>query len=242
MTRRTGSVCPTDSGRTPSDRAAARSSAPRARVTRSGSSVEPKNKITLTRKQTSEIKKSDASGKARTIQVEVRKKRVFVKREDSPVAAPVEEPAAPVIDEAEQQRRDAEAARQADTLAFTSDRRPVAIIGTTGIRLCTLPVLALDRFFVFSDDVAPSVRIEIGVSPETIQVLEILERIFKHTVIDTKHDVAIHLDEAAVAVIGKARIARQRGEALNCLVIKSEVENGVHHARHRRPPAGAHRH
>ena len=48
---------------------------------RSHGSVEPKNKITLTRKQTSEIKKSDATGKARTIQVEVRKKRVFVKRD-----------------------------------------------------------------------------------------------------------------------------------------------------------------
>jgi translation initiation factor IF-2 len=47
-----------------------------------GAAAEPKNKITLTRKQTSEIiKKSDSSGKARTIQVEVRKKRVFVKRD-----------------------------------------------------------------------------------------------------------------------------------------------------------------
>jgi translation initiation factor IF-2 len=41
---------------------------------------EAKQKITLTRKQTSEIKKADSSGKSRTIQVEVRKKRVFVKR------------------------------------------------------------------------------------------------------------------------------------------------------------------
>ena len=50
--------------------------------------AEPKNKITLMRKQTSEIiKKSDSSGKARTIQVEVKKKRVFVKR-DTPDAAP----------------------------------------------------------------------------------------------------------------------------------------------------------
>ena len=39
---------------------------------KSHGSVESKNKITLTRKQTSEIKKSDAMGKARTIQVEVR--------------------------------------------------------------------------------------------------------------------------------------------------------------------------
>jgi len=54
---------------------------------KSHGSVEPKNKITLTRKQTSEIKKSDATGKARTIQVEVRKKRVFVKRDPAELAA-----------------------------------------------------------------------------------------------------------------------------------------------------------
>src|SRR5687768_5575557 len=43
-----------------------------------------RRKITLTRKSTSEIKQADASGKARTIQVEVRKKRVFVKRDETP--------------------------------------------------------------------------------------------------------------------------------------------------------------
>ncbi|HEY8067330.1 MAG TPA: translation initiation factor IF-2 [Burkholderiales bacterium] len=54
---------------------------------KSHGSVEPKNKITLTRKQTSEIKKSDSMGKARTIQVEVRKKRVFVKRDPAELQA-----------------------------------------------------------------------------------------------------------------------------------------------------------
>ncbi len=49
-----------------------------------GTSSAERKKITLTRKSTSEIKQADASGKARTIQVEVRKKRVFVKREDTP--------------------------------------------------------------------------------------------------------------------------------------------------------------
>ncbi|HSH73637.1 MAG TPA: translation initiation factor IF-2 [Methylophilaceae bacterium] len=43
----------------------------------------PKTKITLTRKQVTEIKKSDSTGKARTIQVEVRKKRVLVRRDPS---------------------------------------------------------------------------------------------------------------------------------------------------------------
>jgi len=53
---------------------------------------ESKSKITLTRKQTTEIKKSDATGRPRTIQVEVRKKRVFVKR-DANDTAPVPESA-----------------------------------------------------------------------------------------------------------------------------------------------------
>src|SRR5258707_8687483 len=50
-------------------------------------SAESKNKITLTRKQTSEIRKTDATGKYRTVQVEVRKKRVFVKRDPNEVTA-----------------------------------------------------------------------------------------------------------------------------------------------------------
>jgi len=43
-------------------------------------------KITLTRRQTSEIRQADAAGRSRTIQVEVRKKRVFVKRDLSELA------------------------------------------------------------------------------------------------------------------------------------------------------------
>src|SRR4029079_15806041 len=50
-------------------------------------SIEGKNKNHLTRRQTSEIKKTDATGKYRTLQVEVRKKRVFVKRDPAEVAA-----------------------------------------------------------------------------------------------------------------------------------------------------------
>ena len=41
-----------------------------------------RKKITLTKRSTSEIKQADATGKARTIQVEVRKKRTFIQRED----------------------------------------------------------------------------------------------------------------------------------------------------------------
>ena len=106
---------------------------------RSHGSAEPKNKITLTRKQTSEIKKADSTGKARTIQVEVRKKRVFVKRDPAevtaaamaaeappPAVAPVAAPepvAAPAagIDKKELEVR-AEEARRQNQLAEIQER------------------------------------------------------------------------------------------------------------------------
>ena len=73
-----------------------------------------RKKITVTRKSTSEIKQADSSGKARTIQVEVRKKRTFIKRDDAPGAPEV--PDAPVIDNAELERRELEAQQQAELL------------------------------------------------------------------------------------------------------------------------------
>ncbi len=54
-------------------------------------------KITLTRKSTSEIKQSDSTGRARTVQVEVKKKRVLIQREAP--AKTVEAEAAPVAEE-----------------------------------------------------------------------------------------------------------------------------------------------
>ncbi len=47
-----------------------------------GTASADRKKITLVKKSTTEIKQADASGKARTIQVEVRKKRTFVKRDE----------------------------------------------------------------------------------------------------------------------------------------------------------------
>jgi translation initiation factor IF-2 len=89
------------------------------RRTHGTASETEKKKITLTRKETTEIKQADASGKSRTIQVAVKKVRTFVQR-DEPVAPPVVEapaPAAPVIDAAEVARREEEARRQAELIA-----------------------------------------------------------------------------------------------------------------------------
>ncbi len=86
-----------------------------------------KGKITLTRRETTEIKKSDSTGRARTIQVEVRKKRVVapvaVEKVEQPVAVVVPEvtpepvakkPATKKVDEQELALREEEARSQAE--------------------------------------------------------------------------------------------------------------------------------
>jgi translation initiation factor IF-2 len=95
-----------------------------------GSDTAARKKITLTKRETTEIRQADSAGKTRTVQVEVRKKRVLVKRDESAKDKPVaeiEKPApteastatAPVsiLDDAELAKREAEAKRQAELLA-----------------------------------------------------------------------------------------------------------------------------
>jgi translation initiation factor IF-2 len=78
---------------------------------RSHGAKEGKKKITLTRRQTTEIKKADNTGKSRTIQVEVRKRRTFVRR-DTP--APEAVAKATQIDAEQIALREEEARKQAE--------------------------------------------------------------------------------------------------------------------------------
>jgi translation initiation factor IF-2 len=84
-----------------------------------GTATAERKKITLVKKSTTEIKQADATGKARTIQVEVRKKRTFVQRDDEVESAEQAEAASSasaIIDHAELARREEEASRQAELL------------------------------------------------------------------------------------------------------------------------------
>ena len=93
-----------------------------------GSDTTARKKITLTKRETTEIRQADSAGKTRTVQVEVRKKRVLVKRDESakdepapeiekPAPASVETVAGTILDDAELAKREAEAKRQAELLA-----------------------------------------------------------------------------------------------------------------------------
>ncbi|THU02550.1 translation initiation factor IF-2 [Lampropedia puyangensis] len=89
--------------------------------------ADDRRKITLTKRSTSAIKQSDATGKARTINVVTRKKRTFVKRDDATEAdAPEADTSVHEVEEVQQQdqelvRREEEALRNAESLRQQED-------------------------------------------------------------------------------------------------------------------------
>jgi translation initiation factor IF-2 len=91
-----------------------------------GTASTERKKITLVKKSTTEIKQADATGRARTIQVEVRKKRTFVKRDDitdqaAEAASSAAEAQAAEAENAELVRREDEANRNAEQLRLQED-------------------------------------------------------------------------------------------------------------------------
>ena len=90
-----------------------------------GSNDGATKKISIIKKSTSEIRQADATGKTRTVQVEVKKKRTFVARDPLLETPPAPESiidiepvaTAPVIDEAEIAKREAELLRAKELLA-----------------------------------------------------------------------------------------------------------------------------
>ena len=88
-----------------------------------GTASADRKKITLVKKSTSEIKQADATGKARTIQVEVRRKRTFIQRDEGAEGSAEVDAAddhdtaqQPSAEDLELARREEEARRQAELI------------------------------------------------------------------------------------------------------------------------------
>ena len=98
-----------------------------------------------------------------------------------------------------------------------------------------------DHVLEAGDDDLPILGGEIGVERLPGFELVVFDQLLEMVVLDTEHDLPVHLDEAAIAVIGKALVLALDGQALDRPVVEPEVEDGVHHPRHRHPRAGADR-
>ncbi len=99
---------------------------------------------------------------------------------------------------------------------------------------------ARDRVLVLADQIDPVLGGEVGVERVALAVLEGVEDFLEVMMLEAEHHVRIHGDEAAIAVIGEAAIARELRQRFHGLVVEAEIEHGVHHARHRGARAGAH--
>ena len=104
----------------------------------------------------------------------------------------------------------------------------------------SVPELLLDHGLVERDDMLPLDGGKIGIVLMAETGLLVLEDFLENLVVETHDDIGIHLDEAAIAVPGKTRIAGIVAERLHGLVVETEIEDGIHHARHRGARAGAH--
>jgi len=129
-----------------------------------------KSKITLVRRETSAIKKSDSNGKSRTIQVEVRKKRTVAPTPseeiiEAPVAVVAETPVEVVnADEMSARKEEARlqselATRQAAEIQVKQDRlkRKATPAETEAVEVVATPVAVAEVVPVVAAEVAPVV-------------------------------------------------------------------------------------
>src|SRR5690606_21866821 len=66
---------------------------------------------------------------------------------------------------------------------------------------------ALDSLLVAGDDLLPVLRGELSIAGQVVEVFMRFEDVLEHTNLDAQNHVAVHLDEATIAVVGEPRVA-----------------------------------
>ena len=74
---------------------------------------------------------------------------------------------------------------------------------------------------------------EVGVLLDAARRLQVGERLLEAVALDPLHDLAVHLDQPPVGVVGEARVAGRLREPCDGIVVEAEVEDRVHHPGHR---------
>ena len=83
-----------------------------------------------------------------------------------------------------------------------------------------------------ADQFLQVVSSQVHVVLDALGFLHLVDLDLEQALGDHHDDVGEHLDETAVAVVSKTGIAGLLGQALNCLVVQAQVQDGVHHAGH----------
>ena len=83
---------------------------------------------------------------------------------------------------------------------------------------------------------------KIDVARDLAPLLRLGEDLLEWVFSEIKDDVAVHLHEPAVGVVREARILRAGDQPFYGLIVEAQVQNRLHHSRHRNGGARAHRH
>ncbi len=102
-----------------------------------------------------------------------------------------------------------------------------------GVEREPMPRLVLVDRVVALDQLQQVGRGQLDVRAEAAALLERVQRLLERVRVDPFDDLAIHLDQSPVRVVGEAAVPRGGGHTERCLVVEPEVEDRVHHPGHR---------
>ena len=103
--------------------------------------------------------------------------------------------------------------------------------------LAGLPV----NLHVFTDDFLQACCVQVGVQLGLAAPLYSGQGVLEVVVLHPENHVAEHLHQSAVCVPYEPLVAGQLDQGRQCLVVQTEVQHGVHHARHGDRRTAAHR-
>src|SRR5262245_44705501 len=100
----------------------------------------------------------------------------------------------------------------------------------------------LDKFLIGVDNRLQIRFGELGIELDLRFRLLCVEYVIEMLHVDAERDFAEHLNEPPVAIECKTRISAAGSQAFHSFIVEAEIENRVHHSRHRKLSARAHAH
>ena len=89
-----------------------------------------------------------------------------------------------------------------------------------------------DQGLELGDNRLPVLGRHLGVQPLAMVALVVIDDVRKFLIVGAQHHIGVHVDEAAVGVVGEPAIPGLPGKALDNVVVHPQVQDGIHHPRH----------
>ena len=95
-----------------------------------------------------------------------------------------------------------------------------------------VPGLPFNNLFEFVNECQQIGGIKLRIQCHTLRFLPRFKQMLKFIVRYPEHNVAEHLNEAAIRIVSEAFVLRTRDEPLHRVIVQPEVQDSIHHPRH----------